>query len=116
MTPQLQPCSESLDVSDALARATGHLLHLQHPEGYWWGELTADTTLESDFILLQLFLYPPADGVWRPPTAGLIQKAAASILSSPTFEPRTEPMKYTKGGKLPTLIKMAWPYPNEGNG
>jgi squalene-hopene/tetraprenyl-beta-curcumene cyclase len=81
MTPQLQPCSESLDVSDALARATEHLLHLQHPEGYWWGELTADTTLESDFILLQLFLHPPVDGVWRPPTSSLVQKAAASILA-----------------------------------
>ncbi|MGQ9633735.1 MAG: squalene--hopene cyclase [Bryobacteraceae bacterium] len=81
MTPRLQSCSESLDVSGALARATERLLHVQQPQGYWWGELTADSTLESDFILLQLFLHPPQNGVWSPPTADLIRKAAASILA-----------------------------------
>ena len=29
--------------------------------GYWWAELTADTTLESDYILLQLWLHPPVE-------------------------------------------------------
>ena len=28
-------------------------------DGYWCAELTADTTLESDYILLQLWLHPP---------------------------------------------------------
>ncbi|MEJ7609168.1 MAG: hypothetical protein WKF37_23570 [Bryobacteraceae bacterium] len=31
---------------------------MQRPEGYWWADLTADTTLESDWILLQLWLHP----------------------------------------------------------
>lgn len=33
-------------------RAVRHLLSLQTSDGYWWGELEADTTLESDCILL----------------------------------------------------------------
>jgi squalene-hopene/tetraprenyl-beta-curcumene cyclase len=35
---------------DAVRRSTQHLLSLQAPEGYWVGELQADTTLESDYI------------------------------------------------------------------
>ena len=34
----------------AIAQATDHLLSLQTPDGYWAGELEADSTLESDYI------------------------------------------------------------------
>jgi squalene-hopene/tetraprenyl-beta-curcumene cyclase len=40
----------------AVERAVKHLLSLQTSEGYWWGELEADTTLESDCILLHHIL------------------------------------------------------------
>jgi squalene-hopene/tetraprenyl-beta-curcumene cyclase len=35
----------------AIERGVGWLLSVQNREGYWWGELEADTTLESDYIL-----------------------------------------------------------------
>jgi squalene-hopene/tetraprenyl-beta-curcumene cyclase len=38
-------------VEQAIARSTEWLLSAQNQEGYWWGELEADTTLESDYIL-----------------------------------------------------------------
>src|SRR5207302_7303349 len=38
------------------------------------------TTLESDYILFQLWLYPPRDGRWEPETRPLIEKATRSIL------------------------------------
>ncbi len=38
-------------IEQAIARAVGWLLANQHGDGYWWGELEADTTLESDYIL-----------------------------------------------------------------
>jgi squalene-hopene/tetraprenyl-beta-curcumene cyclase len=41
-------------VEQAISRTTDWLLSAQDREGYWWGELEADTTLESDYIL---FLY-----------------------------------------------------------
>jgi squalene-hopene/tetraprenyl-beta-curcumene cyclase len=55
----------------------------QYREGYWCGELTADSTLQSDYILLQMWLYPPAkDGAWDPPTMPKIRKAVRSILDA----------------------------------
>src|SRR5580692_9171094 len=37
-------------LSDAIDRGVNYLLSLQATEGYWLGELKADTTLESDYI------------------------------------------------------------------
>jgi squalene-hopene/tetraprenyl-beta-curcumene cyclase len=41
---------ESL-VEQAISRSRDWMLAAQAQEGYWWGELEADTTLESDYIL-----------------------------------------------------------------
>ncbi|MGH9711871.1 MAG: squalene--hopene cyclase [Candidatus Acidiferrales bacterium] len=38
-------------VEQAISRAANWLLSAQDREGYWWGELEADTTLESDYIV-----------------------------------------------------------------
>jgi squalene-hopene cyclase len=47
---------------DSIERGTEHLLSLQAQEGYWLGELEADTTLESDYIYY-LFVLGKADPV-----------------------------------------------------
>jgi len=62
-------------------RAAEALLKQQNPSGYWCAELTADSTLESDFILLQLWMFPPVEGVWEHALTSPIRKAAASILA-----------------------------------
>src|SRR6266404_5294510 len=67
--------------SRAVQRTLNYLLETQHPGGYWMTELTADTTLESDYILLQLWLHPPENGVWNPPSRPLVDKAVRSILA-----------------------------------
>ena len=54
----------------ACARTAPTLLAMQKPDGYWVGDLLADSTLESDYILLQLWLHPPRDGEWKPPSCG----------------------------------------------
>src|SRR5271169_5545786 len=67
----LASMSPSLQIGDALVtactqatrRAVGYLLDKQHDQGFWWGDLTADTTLESDFVLLELWRHPPDKGV-----------------------------------------------------
>jgi squalene-hopene/tetraprenyl-beta-curcumene cyclase len=64
----------------AMIRAAARLASLQNGNGHWCAELTADTTLESDYILFQLWLSPPRNGRWNPPTQELIRKAARSIL------------------------------------
>ena len=38
-------------VEDAVSRSANWLLSAQSQDGYWWGELEADTTLESDYIV-----------------------------------------------------------------
>jgi squalene-hopene/tetraprenyl-beta-curcumene cyclase len=45
--PQLNFDSQ---VERAIARSVRWLLSAQDSEGFWWGELEADTTLESDYI------------------------------------------------------------------
>ena len=64
----------------AIRRAANWLAGLQQRDGHWCAELSADTTLESDYILFQLWLYPPRDGVWQPETRPLVDKAARAIL------------------------------------
>jgi squalene-hopene/tetraprenyl-beta-curcumene cyclase len=37
-------------LNQAISRAQEHLVNLQHPEGYWIGELIVDSTLCSDYV------------------------------------------------------------------
>jgi squalene-hopene/tetraprenyl-beta-curcumene cyclase len=68
-------------VEAAVAASTRALIDLQDPQGFWCGELTADSTLESDYVLLQLWMHPVGpDGVWNPPSRGRIEKACQQIL------------------------------------
>ena len=43
-------------VRECIARATDWLLGQQHPDGYWCGELEADSMLESDYIFMHYLL------------------------------------------------------------
>src|SRR5215470_3414850 len=67
------------EAATACSRAAPALLAMQKPDGYWVGDLLADTTLESDYVLLQLWLHPPHDGHWRPPSWHRIQRAQRAI-------------------------------------
>lgn len=64
----------------AVQKARQVLAGMQSKEGYWCGDLTADSTLQSDYILLQLWLYPPQGANWNPPTSDRVQRAVRSIL------------------------------------
>src|SRR5579859_3760652 len=82
MTPKLQVAGTLVDgASQAVRKTTAYFAATQFQQGYWWAELTADTTLESDYILLQLWLHPPQNGLWDPPTRPLIVKAVESIVA-----------------------------------
>src|SRR3981189_3257973 len=63
----------SARVGSAIAAARRYLFSQQHEEGYWCGELEADTTLESDYILLHTLF-----GTGTPER---FQKAARYILN-----------------------------------
>ena len=55
-------------VAVAVDAARKYLFSQQHEDGYWCGELEADTTLEADYIVLHSLL-----GTEQPPR---IRKAA----------------------------------------
>ena len=78
-SPSLQ--TRVAETAQAVRRAADALISIQHEQGYWWGELTADTTLESDYILLQLWLYAPQGNNWNPPNRPQIDRAVQSILN-----------------------------------
>lgn len=67
-------------VLKAVGSASLALHAMRRPEGYWCSELLADASLECDYILLQLWLYPPRDGRWQPPTRARIDKAVRTIV------------------------------------
>src|SRR5580698_3594267 len=82
MTPSLQIGEALLDSArETMRRGASYLLSRQTLQGFWLADLTADTTLESDFILLELWRHPPENGVWNPPTRDLVDKAVSSILA-----------------------------------
>jgi squalene-hopene/tetraprenyl-beta-curcumene cyclase len=71
------------DARNIARRAAAALQSKQDPAGYWVGDLVGDSTLQSDYILLQMWLYPAAaDGTWNPPTMPKIRKAARAILDA----------------------------------
>ncbi len=65
---------QSLEKS--VERAREHLLHLQKPDGHWFGELQGDTILESEYILLMAFLGRESDD--RRPQGGPLHPHAAA--------------------------------------
>lgn len=70
----------SLETIRAIERASQSLYSRQHRDGFWWGDLTADSTLESDYLLLQLWLHRPVNGEWNPPTRDKMNRAVRSVL------------------------------------
>ena len=117
MSPGLQT-SKSTGVDAARAatgRAIRHFVDTQHADGYWWADLTADSTLEADWILLQLWLHPPVDGVWNPPTRPQIGRAVRSILARQLEDggfniyPRG-PSELNAGVKAYFSLKLAGPF------
>jgi squalene-hopene/tetraprenyl-beta-curcumene cyclase len=71
---------EPAAIHTAASAAAQALTGIQHPDGYWCGDLTADSTLESDYVLLQLWLHQPQGGAWNPPTRALIDRCCRAVL------------------------------------
>ena len=60
------------EVEKAIDQSTEHLLGLQHPDGYWSGELEADAMLEADYIFLHTLL--------ESGDAGRLKRACAEMM------------------------------------
>lgn len=67
-------------IESGIHRSSEYLIGQQHPDGYWRGELTADISLEADYVLLQLWLHQPAGAEWNPPSMPRLRQCRAEIL------------------------------------
>jgi squalene-hopene/tetraprenyl-beta-curcumene cyclase len=113
---------KSLDgaACEAARKSAQYLISLQAGNGHWCGELTADTTLESDYVLFQLWLYPPKDGTWTPATRPLIEKAVCSILERQLPDGGFNiyvkgPSEISASVKAYTALKLAGLDPSDGS-
>ena len=48
--------ADPAEVQSAIGRSANFLFSLQHPDGYWCGELEADAMLDADYIYLHVLL------------------------------------------------------------
>ncbi len=67
-------------IEQCVQSSAASLLGKRHADGYWCGDLTADVSLEADYVLLQLWLHQPEAGAWNPPSLGRIQQCCRAIL------------------------------------
>ncbi len=49
----------------SIERATSHLLSLQYPDGYWWGELESNVTITAEHLFLSHILGTKREDEWR---------------------------------------------------
>ena len=52
-------------VREAVARSQEYFIRTQAPEGYWWGELESNSTMEAEYLLLTHFLGIGDGDTWR---------------------------------------------------
>ena len=53
------------EVDTAIRRSRDFLLSAQYPDGYWWGELESNPTMEAEYLLLTHFLGVGDEERWR---------------------------------------------------
>ena len=52
-------------VDDAIQKAHRYMLDIQYPDGYWWGELESNPTMEAEYLLLTHFLGVADKARWQ---------------------------------------------------
>ena len=52
-------------VAEAVRRSQDYFIATQAPEGYWWGELESNATMEAEYLLLTHFLGIGYGDTWR---------------------------------------------------
>jgi squalene-hopene/tetraprenyl-beta-curcumene cyclase len=66
----------------AAKKTKNALLDLQKQQGYWCGDLIGDSTLLSDYVLLQLWLHPPAGAApWKSADPDRLHRILGAIRS-----------------------------------
>lgn len=52
-------------VARAIERSQNYFSRVQSPEGYWWGELESNSTMEAEYLMMTHFLGVGDEDTWR---------------------------------------------------
>ncbi len=52
-------------LNQGVEASTDYLISMQHPDGYWWGELEANVCIHAEYLLMTHFLGIPDQRVWQ---------------------------------------------------
>ncbi|PKB74877.1 MAG: hypothetical protein BZY68_02320, partial [SAR202 cluster bacterium MP-SAtl-SRR3965592-G2] len=66
------PSGEKLEL--AITRCREFFRQNQYDDGYWWGELESNPTMEAEYLLLSHFLGRPDKDRWRKVCNQILQK------------------------------------------
>ena len=51
--------------AETVAKSQQYMLDIQYPDGYWWGELESNPTMEAEYLMLTHILGVPDPERWR---------------------------------------------------
>ena len=54
--PSLEAAALGSQAAEALSRVQDYFIRTQHPDGYWWGELESNSTMEAEYVMLTRYL------------------------------------------------------------
>jgi squalene-hopene/tetraprenyl-beta-curcumene cyclase len=83
-------------IARAIARSQEHLLNIQDPDGYWWGELESNVTITAEVVLLHK--------IWQTDKTRPLAKAEAYLRSQQGEHGGWE-LYYGDGGELSTSVE-----------
>ena len=72
-------------VEDTIHRSQQYFLSSQYPDGYWWGELESNPTMEAEYLLLTYFLDVVDRERWRKLVNYIISKQREGRLLGPVL-------------------------------
>ena len=61
----IEPAELSEKVKEAIRHSHRYFRDTQHPDGYWWGELESNPTMEAEYLMLSHFLGRKNPERWR---------------------------------------------------
>ena len=65
MVAQLKHTDVQQAAAEAVRRSQDYFRRTQHPDGYWWGELESNPTMEAEYLMLTYFLEETDLERWR---------------------------------------------------
>ena len=89
VSPALHVPGHVPGLNDAIGRAVGSLLSLQHEDGHWVFELEADATIPAEYILLKHYLAEPVDPALEAKFAAYLRRRQGVHGGWPLFQVST---------------------------